>query len=300
MSEFFTFFIYFFIYSVLGWILETLYCRMLDGKWTNRGFLFGPYCPIYGFGSLLIIAFLNNFIDSPIKVFFLGMIFTSLLEYITSFLLEKIFNAKWWDYSNRKFNINGRICLLNSLEFAALGIILTYLVHPILSSFVLNIPIELLQLISLALITIMGIDTGSTIATLLNLKERLTALKESAEILKAKKSLQSKLSEFDLAKELSEIRKNIASKRNYQIERILEAFPDLEFKGFKAQINEFKSEITTPIKLELTENPNSNNVKTITIGAYNSGSLFLNGYISEFVYYPSMPTGGHTIFFIRN
>ena len=89
----------------------------------------------------------------------------------------------------------------------------------------------------------MGIDTGSTIATLLNLKERLTALKESAEILKAKKSLQSKLSEFDLAKELSEIRKNIASKRNYQIERILEAFPDLEFKGFKAQINEFKSEI---------------------------------------------------------
>lgn len=243
MSEFFTFFIYFFIYSVLGWILETLYCRMLDGKWTNRGFLFGPYCPIYGFGSLLIIAFLNNFIDSPIKVFFLGMIFTSLLEYITSFLLEKIFNAKWWDYSNRKFNINGRICLLNSLEFAALGIILTYLVHPILSSFVLNIPIELLQLISLALITIMGIDTGSTIATLLNLKERLTALKESAEILKAKKSLQSKLSEFDLAKELSEIRKNIASKRNYQIERILEAFPDLEFKGFKAQINEFKSEI---------------------------------------------------------
>ena len=243
MSEFFTFFIYFFIYSVLGWILETLYCRMLDGKWTNRGFLFGPYCPIYGFGSLLIIAFLNNFIDSPIKVFFLGMIFTSPLEYITSFLLEKIFNAKWWDYSNRKFNINGRICLLNSLEFAALGIILTYLVHPILSSFVLNIPIELLQLISLALITIMGIDTGSTIATLLNLKERLTALKESAEILKAKKSLQSKLSEFDLAKELSEIRKNIASKRNYQIERILEAFPDLEFKGFKAQINEFKSEI---------------------------------------------------------
>ncbi|MGN1012653.1 MAG: hypothetical protein ACI4ON_02340 [Clostridia bacterium] len=243
MSEFFTFFIYFFIYSVLGWILETLYCRMLDGKWTNRGFLFGPYCPIYGFGSLLIIAFLSNFIDSPIKVFFLGMIFTSLLEYITSFLLEKIFNAKWWDYSNRKFNINGRICLLNSLEFAALGIILTYLVHPILSSFVLNIPIELLQLISLALITIMGIDTGSTIATLLNLKERLTALKESAEMLKAKKSLQSKLSEFDLAKELSEIRKNIASKRNYQIERILEAFPDLEFKGFKAQINEFKSEI---------------------------------------------------------
>ena len=79
MDNFFTFFIYFFIYSVLGWIVETLYCRLLDGKWTNRGFLFGPYCPIYGFGSLLIIAFLQNFKDSVIEVFLLGMIFTSAL-----------------------------------------------------------------------------------------------------------------------------------------------------------------------------------------------------------------------------
>lgn len=243
MNEFFTFFIYFFIYSVIGWILETLYCRMLDGKWTNRGFLFGPYCPIYGFGALLIITFLNNFISSPIQVFFLGMIFTSTLEYVTSFILEKMFNAKWWDYSKRKFNINGRICLLNSLEFAILGIILTYLAHPILSSLVLNIPIELLQLICLALITIMGIDIGSTLATLLNLKERLATLKESSELIKAKHTLQTKLSEFDLYKELSELRKNIASKRNFQIERILEAFPDFEFKDFKIQISEFKLEL---------------------------------------------------------
>ena len=106
MSDFFIYFVYFFVYSVLGWITETIYCRILDGKWTNRGFLFGPYCPIYGCGVLLIIAFLNNFIASPIKVFFLGMLFTSALEYVSSLILEKMFNAKWWDYSNRKFNIN--------------------------------------------------------------------------------------------------------------------------------------------------------------------------------------------------
>ena len=243
MNDLFTFFIYFFVYSVIGWILETIYCRMLDGKWTNRGFLFGPYCPIYGFGALLIITFLNNFIDSPIKVFVLGMIFTSSLEYITSFILEKMFNAKWWDYSKRKFNINGRICLLNSLEFAILGIVLTYLVHPLLSSIILNIPIELIQLISLALIIIMGIDTGSTLSTLLNLKERLATLKESSELLKAKNTLHNKLSEWDLYKELSDLRKKIVNKRNLQIERILEAFPDFEFKEFKTQINEFKLEL---------------------------------------------------------
>lgn len=243
MSDFFTFFMYFFIYSVLGWCVETLYCRMLDGKWTNRGFLFGPYCPIYGFGSLLIIAFLDNFIASPVKVFFLGMIFTSTLEYISSFILEKMFNAKWWDYSKRRFNINGRICLLNSLEFAVLGMLLTYVVHPLVSGLILSLPIELLQLISLALITIMGIDTGSTLATLLNLKERLTTLKESADNIINKHPLQEKISESYVYKELSELRKNIVNRRNFQIERLLEAFPDFEFKGFKSQINEFKLEI---------------------------------------------------------
>ena len=243
MESFFIFFMYFFIYSVLGWIVETLYCRTLDGKWTNRGFLFGPYCPIYGFGALIIIAFLQNFKSSFIAVFFLGMIFTSILEYLTSFLLEKLFDAKWWDYSKMKFNINGRICLLNSLEFAFLGVVLTYIVHPTISNLILKIPIDLVQLISFALITIMAIDVGFTISTLLNLKEKLITLKESAEKLMEKNTLQEKLSENYLYNQLSELRKNLATKGNFQIKRLLEAFPDFEFNGLKSQINEFKLEL---------------------------------------------------------
>ena len=243
MESFFIFFMYFFIYSVLGWIVETLYCRTLDGKWTNRGFLFGPYCPIYGFGALIIIAFLQNFKSSFIAVFFLGMIFTSILEYLTSFLLEKLFDAKWWDYSKMKFNINGRICLLNSLEFAFLGVVLTYIVHPTISNLILKIPIDLVQLISFALITIMAIDVGFTISTLLNLKEKLITLKGSAEKLMEKNTLQEKLSENYLYNQLSELRKNLATKGNFQIKRLLEAFPDFEFNGLKSQINEFKLEL---------------------------------------------------------
>ena len=243
MESFFIFFMYFFIYSVLGWIVETLYCRTLDGKWTNRGFLFGPYCPIYGFGALIIIAFLQNFKSSFIAVFFLGMIFTSILEYLTSFLLEKLFDAKWWDYSKMKFNINVRICLLNSLEFAFLGVVLTYIVHPTISNLILKIPIDLVQLISFALITIMAIDVGFTISTLLNLKEKLITLKESAEKLMEKNTLQEKLSENYLYNQLSELRKNLATKGNFQIKRLLEAFPDFEFNGLKSQINEFKLEL---------------------------------------------------------
>lgn len=243
MDQFFTIFLYFFIYSVGGWIAEMLYCRTLDGKWTNRGFLFGPYCPIYGVGSLLVIYFLKNFKSSPIEVFFLGMIFTSTLEYITSYLLEKIFNAKWWDYSHMKFNINGRVCLLNSLEFATLGIILTYIIHPFISGIVEQIPLDLVQLISTCLLIIISIDTCSTIASLLNLKEKLVILNEFADKIKAQAHLPH-ISDFYLYKELSETRKRLlTSHRHIQIERILEAFPSFEFKGFKKQLNEIKLDI---------------------------------------------------------
>lgn len=243
MNTFYLIFLYFFIYSVLGWIVETLYCRVMGGKWTNRGFLFGPYCPIYGLGALLVIYFLKNYIDSPIKVFLFGMLFTTILEYITSFLLEKMFNAKWWDYSHMKFNINGRVCLLNSLEFAALGMILTYVIHPNVSEFVLKFPTLLRQMISTSLLVIMSIDACSTVASLLNLKEKLAILDDFREKIKAKNPFPQKLSDFYLYKELSELRKNLISKRNIQIERILEAFPNFEFKGFKTQLDEFKLDL---------------------------------------------------------
>lgn len=243
MDTFYEIFLYFFIYSVLGWAVETLYCRAKDGRWTNRGFLFGPYCPIYGFGALIVIYLLSFFTSSPLKVFLLGIFSTTILEYITSFILEKMFNAKWWDYSNMKFNINGRVCLLNSLEFGILGLILTYGIHPIFSTIISQLPKDLIQLISTALLIIMSIDTCSTIISLLNLKEKLSLLNDLAEKIKSQNPLPHKLSDFYLYKELSEFRKNLIAKRNIQIERLLDAFPNFEFKEFKKQLNEFKIDL---------------------------------------------------------
>lgn len=244
MNEFHTIFLFFFIYSVLGWILETLYCRMLDGKWTNRGFMFGPYCPIYGFGSLLIIYFLDYFKESPIEVFFLGMIFTSVLEYITSFLLEKMFNAKWWDYSKRKFNINGRVCLLNSTEFAVLGLLLTYIVHPFISIQIAKIPSYMIEYLFVGIFCIMLIDCCSTVFSLLNLKEKLEVLKDMAEKFKEQNIKNHKqITDLALYNELSEYRKKMIARHHLQVERILEAFPNFEFRDFKKQLEEFKLEI---------------------------------------------------------
>lgn len=218
-----------------------LYCRTLEGKWTNRGFLFGPYCPIYGFGSLLIIYFLENFKSSPVAVFFLGMLFTSILEYVTSYILEKMFNAKWWDYSQMRFNINGRVCLLNSTEFAVLGLGLTYIIHPFISGIVTSTPVELCEWIAVSLMVIMAIDCSTTIAALLNFKEKLALLHETAEGIRA--NAEKKLSDFEMYKELSGLRAKLIERSNFQIKRILDAFPDFEFKDFKKQLNEFRLDL---------------------------------------------------------
>ena len=129
-------FIYFFLYAIIGWMCEVVYCSIPEKKFINRGFLNGPYCPIYGVGALIIIMFLMPYVSDPILVFFIGIILTSSLEYVTSWGMEKLFHAKWWDYSDHKFNINGRVCLLNSFLFGLLCVVLMYVVHPIVNDLV--------------------------------------------------------------------------------------------------------------------------------------------------------------------
>lgn len=143
-------FIYFMLYAIIGWICEMIYCSIPEKKFVNRGFLNGPYCPIYGVGALIIILFLMPYVGSPVLVFFLGVILTSSLEYITSWGMEKLFHAKWWDYSDHKFNINGRICLLNSVLFGIMCLVLIYLVHPLVDDFVKRFSYLWIQIIATA------------------------------------------------------------------------------------------------------------------------------------------------------
>jgi len=101
----------FFIYAILGWIIETTLVSIEKKKFVNRGFLIGPYCPIYGFGGLAITILLKNYTKDPIVLFLMAVIICACLEYFTSYIMEKLFKARWWDYSKKKYNINGRICL---------------------------------------------------------------------------------------------------------------------------------------------------------------------------------------------
>ncbi len=178
-------FMYFIIYSFIGWVLETIYCSTLEKKFVYRGFLNGPICPIYGFGALIVLGALEGFYPYPALVYILGLVLTSGLEYITSFLLETFFNMKWWDYSKKKFNINGRVCLLNSTLFGLLSLVLIYLVHPRIYGLVRKIPARLVNPISNLIFSILVLDTIVTIAELLNLTPNLD-------------QLESKLKDFEL------------------------------------------------------------------------------------------------------
>ena len=134
-------FLLFFIYSVVGYIGEIIFCFIQKkGKLEDRGFLYGPYCPIYGFGSLLIIFILKRYQSDPLVLFVMTMLITTVLEYITSYLMEKIFGNKWWDYSDVKFNINGRISLISSVLFGIGGVILLYYMNPFANKVLAKVP----------------------------------------------------------------------------------------------------------------------------------------------------------------
>ena len=152
------YFICFIIYSFVGYVMEVIVCSVEVKKIVNRGFFFGPICPIYGFGSLLLYFGLSGFHDNLVLLFILGLLITSVVEYYASYLIEKIFNNKWWDYSHRKDSINGRICLGNSLFFGVAAILIVRLFQPFLESVITKVPYNTLVIISIAILVIGIID----------------------------------------------------------------------------------------------------------------------------------------------
>lgn len=141
--------LYYFFYSALGWLVESIYCSVGERKWINRGFLTGPLCPIYGAGAVVMAVFLKplkelpfpvsifgvKFSVTPLLVFVVGMILADIVEFITSYAMEKLFHARWWDYSEKPFNIQGRICLQHTMYWGTASIVFIYLVHPFFSNY---------------------------------------------------------------------------------------------------------------------------------------------------------------------
>ena len=124
-GNFATILLWFAAYCFIGWIWESSYRSIRNHKFINSGFLTGPYIPIYGFGALGYI-FIMHFTLNPIELFFIGGLLACAIEYITSWALEQLFHARWWDYSSATLNINGRVCLQGFIAFGAFAVILPY------------------------------------------------------------------------------------------------------------------------------------------------------------------------------
>lgn len=226
----------FFIYSFLGWSIETIGDTIKKKKFVNRGFLLGPYCPIYGAGVLLITIFLTKYKEDVWITFFMSLLICGTLEYLTSYIMEKIFNARWWDYSQRKFNINGRICLETLIPFGLAGIIIIYILNPFLLKYINMIPNVIMHIFTIVFVIAYIIDIFFSFRIILNLKEMSTELKDNTV-------------------EISEKVRKIISKKMRPYRRLVDAFPGIKenvlyekWEEIKQKIEESKEEIREKLK----------------------------------------------------
>lgn len=228
---------FFLIYSFVGWILESIYKTIFAKKFVNSGFLYGPFCPIYGIGALIMYLFLS-LCDNVVTVFLSGFVVLSVWEYIVAWGLEKLFHEKYWDYSNYKFNINGRVCLLNSVFWGVLGVIFTYIVHPFVEAQIININNILLIILTVVVSIGMLVDFIISVIKLNSISKKLEAIKEIRSQIKlklqelkgtknAKESIQLMIND------LKEQELKLKEKLVKQTERIRQAFPTMKSEAFK-------------------------------------------------------------------
>lgn len=226
-------FLLFLIYSFLGYICEIIYNTIEFKKLIiNRGFFIGPYLPIYGFSSILMVFFLEKYKHDIVALFVMSLVLCTIVEFITSYILEKIFKVRWWDYSSFPFNINGRVCLLNSILFGIAGIMIIEFLNPFLVFLLDLLPTTILYVLSAILFVIFLFDVVISIVVLTKLK----------------------LSSFNYGKrdasaDIIKLRNRALGRYTFFTTRLLNAFPKVEglnkdqFIAIKKKVNKLRAKL---------------------------------------------------------
>lgn len=203
-------FLLFIFYSFLGWLMEVT-CKLIQYKrFINRGFLMGPICPIYGHGAIIMLILLKDFASNPFILFVMSMLVCTTLEYLTSYFMEKLFSARWWDYSNKKFNINGRVCLRNTLCFGILAIVLVYFLNPLVLTYIEKINEPFLSIIVYVLLAVYVVDNIISYSIINNFS---TTIKKS---------------NYDNTEEVTKYVKDEFLKKSYLSKRLIYAYPNFQ------------------------------------------------------------------------
>lgn len=269
------FILYFFVYGFLGWCTEVAFAACKEKKFVNRGFLNGPICPIYGIGVGVVVQFLTPYKDNLLLLYLTSIVLVTALEWLTGFLLEKIFHNKWWDYSDMPLNLNGYVCLLFSLIWGVACVLIVDFIHPVIHKGLSFLPVWL----GVVLIVILGIamfaDLYVTSSTILKMNKHLEKMEEIAaelrkisdelgeniyhdmvQVMEHREELKEKME--DVSEEIKdrvqdrseEISEKIASlKKRYQelggkgtrtSRRILRAFPRIQSKKYHEAMEDLK------------------------------------------------------------
>lgn len=239
-------FFVFIITSFCGWLIEVIGEFIKSKKFVNRGFLIGPICPVYGLGTVLITVVLTHYENDYFAIFILSMVLCGSLEYFTSYIMEKIFKARWWDYSNEKFNINGRICLETTLWFGIAGILIIKVINPFINSIIEKIPQSTVDVVFYTLLSILILDI-------------IISFTVVRKIRKIKSNVENELK--DNTEEISKEVRNVILEKSTLYRRVLEAFPH----AFADKVRSSKDKITQKAIETKEKTINSfNNVKDKT------------------------------------
>ena len=241
-NTFFYILIYFIIYSFLGWGLESIVRTICERKMINTGFLIGPFCPIYGFGAIIMILFLNRFENNIILLFFISFIVLSIWEYVVGVLLEKLFKTKYWDYSKNRFNLKGRVCLTNSLAWGILGVLFIRYIHPFIQHLIGYVDYIYVAIIASIIALILLTDAIISVVKVKNIQTTLQKIEEINEQIKQKLlELKEKNATNDniqiLVNKLKAKRDKTLRNLYKRAYRLKKAFPAIDTKEFTEILN---------------------------------------------------------------
>lgn len=232
------YFLWFIIYSFGGWVMETLLYLIRDKKAVKRGFLFGPLCPIYGFGGCISTLVIYGKITNIFLVFIVGTLLTSALEYLTHFAMEKLFHAMWWDYSNRRFNLNGRIYLKGCLIFGAGVVLIVEVVQPLLEKLTNLLPDKALYITCFVIYSVLLVDVATMVSDLAGTANALKGIQNDI-IKTAQKGVDLTEEQLESVKKTvteSEIYTKMAhtmAEENPVVVRFKKKYPNFTFSRYK-------------------------------------------------------------------
>lgn len=215
-------FLYFVIYAFLGWILETVYCSVRERRFVARGFLYGPVCPIYGVGVLMMLCWFAPFTGQPLLFYVIATVCMSAWEYLVAWILETTTHIKYWDYSDRKFNLHGRICLSVSLTWGVLAYLVIFWIHPVVAGLVERLSTFTIYVADVVLLVLLVADAAATIRELALLTAMLRKLTQMGEELQ----VQLALSRAELSDRLDEAREVLSDKLDDAKESISDRLDD--------------------------------------------------------------------------